>query len=172
VNLAAGRSDYYQHPREIIDPESLEMGYYKGDPTLSSEARRYASNLGAVGAAYLSMVRLPGLIVLAASAVGVAALVRLGQGRFLLGLLAQVVYEDGATFGYYAGQVRGRVTPNDLPTLRRYVDRHHGGPVYLVLTTSSRYHPSLEALLHERPASPEHLMTVEDHRGRVVVYRL
>jgi hypothetical protein len=91
------------------------------------------------------------------------------------GLPKGVMYEQGATIGYYAGQIRGRITPNDLDTLLRYINAHEQGrPVYLAVSSlqRGRYHPSVAELLDAQACPFERILVVSDERGQVVVFRV
>lgn len=46
VNLAAGRAAFHNTPREFIDPDTLEMGYFASDTSVGIEVRRYLHNCG------------------------------------------------------------------------------------------------------------------------------
>jgi hypothetical protein len=87
-----------------------------------------------------------------------------------------VVYEWGATAGYYAGQRRGRLTLNDLETVLKYIDKHEraGTPVWLALASfqSAFYHSSVRSLLEAREAAFPRIIEVADGRGSAVIYRL
>jgi dolichyl-phosphate-mannose-protein mannosyltransferase len=277
VNLAGGRADYYGTPREYIDPQTLEMGYYPNEVTASQELHRYGHNLTEIFKQYWLMCRAPlGLAVLLAAAAGIPVLWRQTRYRLLFGLgthflylpilawytvsaqylhatlpafcllaafgansilhslgnvsghrvsqvtamafvvwlglgLAEmgsrlprwaltmdadpatllrdvglqlkatrppegVVYEWGATAGYYAGQRRGRLTPNDLETLLKYIDKHESGrgPVWLALASfhSPAYHSSVRSLLDAPNGRFPRVAEIADERGRAVIYRL
>jgi hypothetical protein len=276
VNLAAGRSEYYRIPREYIDPQTLEMGFFAQEHTPTDEVQRYLHNWVEIARSYWEMYRGPlGGGVLAAILLGVVTLVRERRYRLLFGLsthfvylfaLAQyavdtrylhatlpalsvlaafglvaairllvtkhafiyrgvgaivvvwaavgltemasryprwavsspsppvsllrdcgqrlkaadpsegVVYEQGATVGYYAGKRRGRLTPNDLDTLLLYLEKHEEPhtPVWLALSSlnAAEYHPSVRALLDADGGKLPVQLDMRDERGRVVVYRI
>ena len=277
INIADGRSEFYQIPLRFIDPNDLQMKYSAYPISFGSEAHRYADNIIKIGRAYLDIYRLPLAFALFLCAVlGVRFLVLRGQWRFLFGLfvpftclpviaffhvnhlflhitlpslsifigmgsaylvhrsscrlssagIVQAVvllsaasclieggtrearwtlitspdrppretllrdagrnfttldlptghmYQMGATVGFYAKQIRRRITTDvDLPTLVRFVKHHESGPVYLTLTTLATYDRSLQKLLdtHEPPPPFEKVLELADSRGKVVVFRV
>ncbi len=85
------------------------------------------------------------------------------------------MYEDGATVGYYAGHRRGRITPNDLDTVTRYIHRHHRNdpePVYVAISTFGTYHPSVAALVNHELDPYRPILTLEDRHGKIVIYQV
>lgn len=94
VNLAGGRAAFHQTPREYIDEETLELGYYPVDTSFRTEVRRMAFNVGRLADAfrqtYFATVFAVGVVVLIAS--GAHILWRRGEHRLVLGLAASVAY--------------------------------------------------------------------------------
>jgi hypothetical protein len=277
VNLIAGRSEYWHSPREIIDPTTLEMGFYRHEVTAADELRRYIYNWRLVGSGYSEIYHLPlgGALVLS-MLVGTIVLLRQQKWRLLWGLACQggyvsvlaiyavipwylhatlpalsvlaayglravfykfcsqqchvtwriaaallligvtialieggtrhprwtltsapptvsllkeagerlesmepsggVVYEVGATIGYYGGRIRRRLTPNDLDTILRYIDTHEAGWPVVWLALSSlqvdAYHPSVRRLLEVDVPHLQRVFQYEDRRGKVVILRV
>lgn len=86
-----------------------------------------------------------------------------------------VLYENGATVTYYSGLLRRRLTPNDLPTILAWIEKHEPAErtVYLALSehTSAALDSSVRELLTgERPG----FIPVLHRPGSqaVVVYRV
>ncbi len=277
VNLAAGRASHYGQPREFIDPDTLEMGYFDYAVTPAGETKRYLGNWATIAADYTRIYPVPlGSAVLLAAALGAMALWRDGHRRVLFGLVSQfgylalmaafdarlgylhatlpaltllaaygsaralawggsreapvgrraalsalalglavataegavraplesmserdrprtllidvgrtlasmglpegVMYEYNCVVTYYAGQLRRRLTPNDLATVRGHVAAHEapGVPVYLTVTTllTNFYHPSVKELV-DTDAPPFPLVHESaDERGTVRVFRM
>jgi hypothetical protein len=93
VNLVGGRAAYYGGPRDYINPDSLEMGYYRYDVTPRAEALRYLHNWRLIGQAYAAIYRPPvGGGLLLCAAVGAADLLARRRWRLLWGLLVQFAY--------------------------------------------------------------------------------
>ena len=94
IVLAIGRAGYYKenayYGQSSIDPETLEITYYKPDVTIDSEARRYVKNLWGVVRSYGVIYHgfLGGGLVLAAL-FGLLRLTGRDCRRLRLGLLAQ-----------------------------------------------------------------------------------
>jgi hypothetical protein len=87
------------------------------------------------------------------------------------------MYEEGATLGYYAGQVRRRIPPiGSLAIWHAYLRRNEpfGRPIWLSLTTRELVaYPGVLREAFERDELPyPKVLTLADDRGRVVVYRL
>lgn len=277
VNLAAGRSQYWRLPREIINPATVEIVFSHPPVTAVDELRRYAYNWKRVGASFGEIYRLPigsGLVLL--MIVGATILVRQREWRLLWGLACQgayifvmtifavstrylhatlpalsvlagyglmaafhavrarqgsiawraaaallcliaalglvengtrysrwantggmpaasllkdagewlreikpsggVVYEVGATTGYYAGRTRRRLTHDDLRTIQRYIATHDilQPAVWLVLSgqDANEYDPSVRTLLDVDVPQFKRLLQLEDRRGKVVIFRV
>lgn len=270
VNLAAGRANFHQVPREYINEDTLELGYYPVDTSQQVEVRRHLSNYQQLVDAFSQMYYRPifgwvmwlliasGIVVLcayeqqriawglAAMAVYLAAVLNFdpqgpkswhlvlpavsllvaiavsrcfatrswivalplfalmgsvlleGASRhprwvhseeypFGIGLKVAgeklkdlqlepgVMYEYGATAGYYSGMTRRYLTPNRLDTVLAHIAKHEPSnvPVYLALSsgTSPRLDQTVNQLLDAPVAGFEKLVEV-DAPERVVIYRL
>ena len=94
------------------------------------------------------------------------------------GVPGGVVYERGATIGYFAGQRRGRLTQNDLGTISRYIHKveDERTPVWLAVSRahSELYHPSVRSLLDsdEETGFLRRVIELSDGRGKVVIYEV
>ena len=94
VNLAAGRAAFHQTPREYIDEDSLRMGYFPVESSLTTELQRFRFNGGKLVAAFSETYFRPtfavvfGLLILA----GGVVLWRRGQSRVVLCLVAGLSY--------------------------------------------------------------------------------
>jgi 4-amino-4-deoxy-L-arabinose transferase-like glycosyltransferase len=75
------------------------------------------------------------------------------------------------TIPYYSGQLAERLMRDDLGVMTRYM-RKFDAPVYMAISDLTRHPPDFQALLEPGSAPYEHIMTFEDQRGRVVVYRV
>jgi hypothetical protein len=70
------------------------------------------------------------------------------------------------------------LTPDDVPTILRYIAKHArpGQPVYLAVSTmeSPFYHASVKALLQSADAFPQLVrrFTLSNDHGTVVVYEV
>jgi len=98
-----------------------------------------------------------------------------GRNFTTLNLPQGSMYEMGATVGFYAKQMRRRITTDvDLPTLVHFMKHHESGPVYLALTTLATYNRSLQELLntHQPPPPFEKVLELADSRGKVVIFRM
>jgi hypothetical protein len=89
-----------------------------------------------------------------------------------LSLPKGVMYESGASVGYYAGQLRRRITANDLSTLERFIHARESPPVYFAVSSFETYHPTVADLLDPRKSPYPMIVDVSDSRGRVVIYRI
>jgi hypothetical protein len=83
-----------------------------------------------------------------------------------------VMYEDGATVGYYARQRRGRLTTNDFATMNKFMRGHSGEPVYLAVSSFGTYHQTVQRLLVREDSPYPVVLELADSRGRVVIYRV
>ena len=90
VNLAAGRAQYYQVPRERIDSETLEMEFARPEMSASSEARRYTTNLAQLARSIALNIdtRVTSTILLLPLVVGLGVSIRRLQIRAIFGLVA------------------------------------------------------------------------------------
>lgn len=86
-----------------------------------------------------------------------------------------VVYEAGATIGYYAHRKRRRLTRNHLDTITEYIrSREREEPVWLALSSLQieSYDPSVRSLLDTDRPGLERVLELQDERGRVAVFRV
>ena len=89
-----------------------------------------------------------------------------------------IVYEQWGVVGFHAHYQTRTLTPNDLETILRYIDKHEppGTPVYLALSSmeSYAYHQSVRALLDSGEGVPrlQRRIFLSDEDGRVVVYEV
>ena len=108
-----------------------------------------------------------------------------GPGRALLlrqaglkmkeaGFPVGVMYEDGASTGYYAGQMRRRlIRGTPLGTLVQFIKKHEAGhmPVWLVLRSGEEYQASLGQMLSHDSSAFEKALSIRDDHEEVTVYR-
>lgn len=94
VNLAAGRANFHQVPREYIDEQTLELGYFPVDTSQDVEVRRHLSNFRQLIDAFWQMYFSPalGLWIWMLTVVGVIVLCARGQQRVVWGLAAMTLY--------------------------------------------------------------------------------
>jgi 4-amino-4-deoxy-L-arabinose transferase-like glycosyltransferase len=89
-----------------------------------------------------------------------------------------VVYELWGPVGFHAHMETRLLTPDDVPTILRYIAKHArpGQPVYLAVSTmeSPFYHASVKALLQSADAFPQLVrrFTLSNDHGTVVVYEV
>ncbi len=105
----------------------------------------------------------------------------LREAGLQLGRLAPagaVVYDQWGHVAFHARQQSRILTPNDVHTLLRYIDKHArpGHPVYLALSSmeSGWYDPSLRPLLMSSEGFPQlrRVVAVSDAEGFVVIYEV
>jgi hypothetical protein len=89
-----------------------------------------------------------------------------------------VVFDQWGHIAFHAHQESRILTPNDIQTLLRYIEKHMrpGQPVYLALSSieADWYHPSVRVLLESSDGYPQlrRLFSLSDSRGLVVVYEV
>lgn len=86
-----------------------------------------------------------------------------------------VLYENGATVTYYSGLLRRRLTPNDLPTLLAWIEKHEPAERTIYLALSEHTSAALDSSVKELLSGARPGFTPVLHRpGRqaVIVYRV
>jgi hypothetical protein len=86
-----------------------------------------------------------------------------------------VVYEIGATVGYYAGQRRGRLTKNELATITQFIDQKESASqmVYLAFAEAEKLHPTvLELAKSQGNERWQFVFNLEESTQKVSVFQL
>ncbi len=88
-----------------------------------------------------------------------------------------VVFDQWGQIAFHARRTSWILTPNDIHTILRYIDKHAppGQPVYLALSSleAQWYHPTVRALIQSPAGFPlQREFELSDRRGTVVVYRV
>ena len=86
-----------------------------------------------------------------------------------------VTYFFGGTVAYYAGQIRGRVTRDDLSTVVRFMKHHESGPIYLTISTEETHglhDKNLEELLNAPHPPFEKVLELANSSGKVIIFRV
>jgi 4-amino-4-deoxy-L-arabinose transferase-like glycosyltransferase len=103
-------------------------------------------------------------------------LVQAGESLANQGVSNGVVYEDGATIGYYAHQRRGRLTPNTLDTITSFIRKHETAPTYLAVSSfgAAKLDASVRELLDQADEESDwiEIVRIDNGRDTVAVFQL